>query len=409
MNNRPIPKLKIFSDRSYLPKGMAPTPMLYPFWRDLHTPKIRSWVSPYNHYMDIGPELFTLTDSLENADIALLPMDWAGIRGDSWRSPIDRNAQHLAQEYARKVNDSGIPLLAFFSSDCSDEDIPIQLDRQENRFSSQSSTLSGKQGKLFRQSAYASRHRNDQRNGIMPFFCEDYINTYFQGNLPTRPHLGRPTLSFCGFARPLNLQRKLQTVAYKAYMLARQKRIVTSIYKGQSLRFSLLNTLQKDKEITPNFTIHNQSIFFDASNEIEKEKTRIHFLENIINSDYVFCCRGAANYSNRFYETLACGRIPVLIDTDCQLPFEEFIDWDHHCIRVPEQNTPEQTAHEITNRILAFHRSRSSQEFTELQQDCYKLWKKWLSPEGFYSNVLNYFSGAIHNDSMYSIINREIV
>ena len=36
----------------------------------------------------------------------------------------------------------------------------------------------------------------------------------------------------------------------------------------------------------------------------------------------------------RFYETLAIGRIPVLIDTDCVLPLNNEIDWYKHCIIV---------------------------------------------------------------------------
>jgi hypothetical protein len=406
----PPHKLKLFSDRRYLPDGMPPASILYPFWRDLHHSQIRSWVSPYNAYLESGNIFFTLTPSLEEADVAVLPMDWGSIRGDAWRSPIDRNAKHLAQAFAEKVTTAGKPLVVLFSSDCSDETIDLDFgfdaSHSSHQFDNPSSNLYS--GKIFRQSAYRSRHQSDRRSAVMPFFCEDYIKTFFQGQLPTRDksqstdssQSTKPVLSFCGFARPLSLKRELQAIAYKGYMLATQQRLAVSIYKGQDLRYQVLNHLMDRSELTPNFIIREQAVFFHASDKAQKEKTRIEFLENIINSDYVFCCRGAANYSNRFYEALACGRIPVLLDTDCELPFEEFINWDDYCIRVPEQSTPKKTSDEIVKRVLNFHNSKSSQEFTELQHQCHQLWKTWLSPEGFYSNFSRYFSRAIPEEAI---------
>lgn len=392
-------KLKLFSDRRYLPDGMMPASILYPFWRDLHQAQIRSWVSPYHRYLEFGNTFFTFVPSIEAADLAILPMDWGSIRGDTWRSPIDRQAKQLAQSFATKVTNAGKPLAVMFSSDCSDEAIDLKVPIS----SSDSFTVLNHQAqaiepiKIFRQSAYRSRHHADSSSVVMPFFCEDYIQTFFQGQLPTRDKRlnPNPVLSFCGFARPFNLQRQLQTLVYKGYMLATQQRLAVSIYKGQSLRYQVLNQLQSRSKITANFTIREQAVFFQATNKVQKEKTRIEFLENIINSDYVFCCRGAANYSNRFYEALACGRIPVLLDTDCQLPFEDIIDWNDYCIRVPEQDTPEKTADEIVKRILIFHQLRSAQEWVELQHQCHLLWKNYLSPEGFYSNFSRYFSRVI--------------
>jgi Exostosin family len=396
MQKGPIPKLKLFSDRRYLPDKMPPASILYPFWRDLHQSQLRSWISPYHRYLEFGHQFFTLTPSLEESDLAILPMDWGSIRGDTWRSPIDRTAKHLAQAYAEKVADANKPLVVMFSSDCSDEAIDLDFGYQP--------------GKIFRQSAYRSRHQEDPQSSVMPFFCEDYIQSFFQGQLPTRykTNTTQPVLSFCGFARPLNLKRQIQAIGYKSYMLATQQRLAVSIYKGQSLRYQVLNQLQassdlnhpKSSGINPNFIIREQAIFFQATDKSQKEKSRVEFLENIINSDYVFCCRGAANYSNRFYEALACGRIPVLLDTDCQLPFEEFINWNLYCIRVSEQSTPQKTADEIVKRILDFHHSKSSQEFTELQHQCYRLWKDWLSPEGFYSNFFRSFSRAISKEAI---------
>jgi hypothetical protein len=282
----PPHKLKLFSDRRYLPNGMPPASILYPFWPDLHHSQIRSWVSPYNAYLDSGNIFFTLTPSLEEADLAVLPMDWGSIRGDAWRSPIDRNAKHLAQAFAEKVTAAGKPMVVLFSSDCSDEAIDLDFgfdashpsnqleNRSSNCSSNHSVNYSGNlySGKIFRQSAYRSRHQKDSRSAVMPFFCEDYIQTFFQGQLPTRDKSqstdsgqnAKPVLSFCGFARPLSLKRELQAIAYKGYMLATQKRLAVSIYKGQDLRYQVLNHLADTSQLTPSFIIREQAVFLPA-------------------------------------------------------------------------------------------------------------------------------------------------
>jgi hypothetical protein len=52
------------------------------------------------------------------------------------------------------------------------------------------------------------------------------------------------------------------------------------------------------------------------------------FLNNLKESHFNICNRGDGNFSMRFYQTLSCGRIPILLNTDILLPFEEEIPWD---------------------------------------------------------------------------------
>jgi len=51
------------------------------------------------------------------------------------------------------------------------------------------------------------------------------------------------------------------------------------------------------------------------------------FRHSIRTSHFVISERGAGNFSMRFYQVLASGRIPVLTDSDLCLPFEHLIDW----------------------------------------------------------------------------------
>ena len=59
------------------------------------------------------------------------------------------------------------------------------------------------------------------------------------------------------------------------------------------------------------------------------DKTLIEqFENNMINSHFNICNRGNGNFSMRFYQTLSCGRIPILLNTDMVLPFENEINWN---------------------------------------------------------------------------------
>ena len=108
---------------------------------------------------------------------------------------------------------------------------------------------------------------------------------------------------------------------------------------------------------------------------------QLEFLQNLLESDYVLCARGYGNYSHRLYEALACGRIPLFIDTDCVLPFDFAIDWKRFCVWVDQVDL-----RSVADRVAEFHASISGEEFEELQVACRRLWEEWLSPEAFFAN-----------------------
>ncbi len=359
-------KLKIFSDRSYLYPGMPPSPILYPFWRDLYSNQLDSWISAYDRYLEVGESLFEIT-SLEAADVVILPMDWRSIRGDSWRNPIHREAEELAIRFAKLVEGAKKPLVVFFGSECSDEALPFDAT-------------------VFRQSVYRSAS-SSTCDFVFPFFCEDFVHYFLKDELPIRPKREKPVVGFCGLANPLTLKKRLQTPIYQAFMLVSQGRTSVSPYKGEALRYEALNLLSRHPNITANFVIRDRAIFFEAPDPVQKQKARLEYVQNMVDSDYIFCCRGSGNYSHRLYEVLSCGRIPVFVDTDCRLPWDSQIDWQKYCVWVDENDLQS-----IPEKILEFHSRLSDRDFIELQYACRQLWQKRLSAEGFYDNVQQFLA-----------------
>ena len=354
-------KLKIFSSREYLPKGVDPSSILYPLWSDLHSELIYQWASPYSKYVQDGTNLFELT-SLEDADVAVLPFDWRSIRGDSWRGTTDQAGVKLAAEFAELVQKAGKPLVVFFGSECSDEDLPINSEI------------------AFRQSVYRSDNKFSTAP-IFPFFCEDFVEKYLDNQVPIRQKSQKPTVGFRGFARPPSLDRYIKTLYYYSNNLLKHFKLGTSPYKGEVLRTKALGILQKSNLIDDNIEIFERAVFFEATNPTEKMKARMDYVDNLVNSDYVFCCRGSGNYSNRFYEVLSCGRIPIFLDTDCKLPLEGSINWKDYCIWIDEADTSN-----IAEIVADYHSNLSDTEFKDLQHECRKLWLNCLSPQGYYSH-----------------------
>ena len=93
---------------------------------------------------------------------------------------------------------------------------------------------------------------------------------------------------------------------------------------------------------------------------------------------YGFCCRGAGNFSFRFGEVLSHGRIPVLVDSDCVLPFEHKIDWNKHALIIPETDIEN-----IATRLVEYHENTASSEIAMLQVENRTIWKEYFTPLGF--------------------------
>src|SRR5690606_31539385 len=119
------------------------------------------------------------------------------------------------------------------------------------------------------------------------------------------------------------------------------------------LRALMLKKLERSAYVATNF-IYRQLYRAGVKNNKDSHQTTMDFYNNLKDSDYVVCVRGAGNFSVRLYETLAMGRIPVFIDTDCALPLENSIDWKKHTVWIEyaERNR-------VAEKVKEFHGSLS--------------------------------------------------
>lgn len=216
--------------------------------------------------------------------------------------------------------------------------------------------------------------------------CPYWSNDRTSRGLDTLSVEGRgekPVVGFCGTTASMgklaNLSKTIIPFALtKAVLgsgrLARQ--LDPRLVEGMSLqlREKSLQAIANDASIVSVFDVtnHHQSYYIrDEANKIALEHL---FIDNTSKCDYVLCVRGSGNYSGRFYMALNAGRIPVVIDTDVVIPYEERL----HLIKVPLA--------EVNNlgTIIAQHfASTSTEELAAMKRANRSIYHQFLAPERF--------------------------
>jgi hypothetical protein len=159
-----------------------------------------------------------------------------------------------------------------------------------------------------------------------------------------------------------------------------------SFYPSSIKRFTYLQHLEKSKFINTNF-IYRKKYRAGARTQQELNKTTFEFYKNIQSNPYTFCLRGSGNFSIRFFETLAMGRIPVVVDTNIRLPLHNMIDWSKHCIIADADN--------FENKLLEFHNNIDEIELKKRQQLNRDIWKNYLTRENYFIQIYSMFKNEI--------------
>jgi len=119
-----------------------------------------------------------------------------------------------------------------------------------------------------------------------------------------------------------------------------------------------------DKWLDFDFTIREKPWGEGVDNAHEE------FIHGLSNAEFICCPRGVGNFSIRFYETLSAGRIPVFVNTDMILPFEDEINWTKLGVIAP-------TVDELPNCLINFIKNT---DLVEAQLICREIYNNYLSP-----------------------------
>ena len=196
----------------------------------------------------------------------------------------------------------------------------------------------------------------------------------------------KPAVGFRGQAAPWLLPHN-EAWRNQLNMLARkmglQKQLPIQYNFGYLHRRNALVYLQQNKGIDLDAHITTAAAIFDP-------QARKAYAENLLQHPYSLCVSGHGNYSFRLYETMAAGRIPLFVNTDCVLPLEEIIDYKNLFVWV-ESNT----LHHIASSLLQYHGQHEGAALEKKQQQIQKTWQAYCSELQYYRHLplyLQHFS-----------------
>lgn len=296
--------------------------------------------------------------NIEDAGVCILTM--------SWNYYVEQNLLDKARQYILEANAKGKQVWTWMSGDFG-VDLKIEADYLVFRNSGHKSKLSKK-------------HLG------MPAFIGDPLQKIYKASQLTLPtYQTKPVVGFCGQANSSlkqilkeHLTRLNHLMSYK---IGKTNNSPQPIQSTSLLRAQLLDRLEASKEVTTNF-IRRQKYRAGVTVNKNKHQTTKEFYDNIKDAQYVLCVRGGGNFSVRFYETLAMGRIPVFVNTDCLLPLETKVDWMKHCVWVDFKDR-----NQISERVKSFHRAHTQESLFNLMHDNRKLWENHLRIGNFFKTV----------------------
>lgn len=230
----------------------------------------------------------------------------------------------------------------------------------------------------------------NSQHDIIPVFISDPLKTYYNTTeISERSFEKKPVIGFCGQADKSRLEALKDVVKISLknilYYLKLKPETAHHVLASKYLRATMVYTFLKDKRVNSNFIIRKKYRAGISSNEQKnKHKTTLEFFDNILNSDYVLCVRGAGNFSVRLYETLAMGRIPIFLNTDCMLPLSDTIAWKDHVVWVEYKER-----NQIVEKVLDFHSKLNESELNNQFKKNRELWETKLQLKPYFKELLN--------------------
>ena len=305
----------------------------------------------------------TFVDKPEEADIGVLPL------ATNYYMAGGRN---LANRFVERCKKAGKNVLCF-----SFGDFAMRLWRDD---------IIHLQASGYQSSRLVNQH-------AQPVFIRDPIHEHFGDQMTIRNHSEKAFVGFCGHCvcSPLKACKEIAQIGYRngCRFLGLTLEEPQPMYPPTLRRAKALNYLEKNDSVHSHF-IRREGYRAGVSSDEDRARTTREFFENVKNTEYTVCMRGGGNFSVRLYETLAMGRIPVFINTDCILPFDQWIPWKEHVVWVEDRELPY-----IGEKVANFHSELDSASFEDLQRKNRRLWEEWLSFAGFHDKLLEHAESII--------------
>lgn len=222
----------------------------------------------------------------------------------------------------------------------------------------------------------------------IPVIAEDLLETEIKGPLPVRDKSDHPVLAFSGWAGLPLKQRVRAFIKASPYLFLSliDARYGTCV-KGVLLRMEIIRSLTDTKRIHTNFILRKSYSAHRKTVQGDIRKVREEFVHNLLSSDYALSIRGDANADTRFYEAISLGRIPVFVDSERVMPFENLIDYKSFCVYIPFNERKN-----IENILADFHASITPEQFEIMQRQARMAFETYLRNDA----ATKYIAAELH-------------
>lgn len=212
---------------------------------------------------------------------------------------------------------------------------------------------------------------------------EDFADT-----MPIEPRRksDKPVVSFCGWAGFATPRAYLKYVVKNAWLEMKAILLHTpylrTFKKGLWFRRRAMRVLARDLRIVTRFIVRKTFSANTKTISLDPKIAREEYLANMRDSDFVLAPKGDGNFSVRFYEALSMGRIPILIDTETVLPFEDFIRYDDFILRVPYTEIDR-----LGDIVFDFHKNLSEEKFIAMQKAARTAYERHFRYDAFFNTL----------------------
>lgn len=293
------------------------------------------------------------------ANYIVLPM--------SWNFYFKKNLQNQVLAYFNLLNKKGIKVLSFTSGDFGISPKVSEL------------TL------VYRYSGYASSWKSNYC--LLPYVVSDPIERFFdndKGGVLKELSSLKPIIGFTGMSPKSHfifLKEIFQVIfrnilCFLGLSYFDKQQVQSTSFK----RNVILNLLEGDKQLQVNF-IRRKKYRAGAKTTAERRSVAEAYYKNQLDSQAIVCLRGLGNFSARFYETLAMGRIPIFINTNGVLPNIDELSWEDYIIKVDYSNRKQ-----LVKVILEWFRNHKNHDQFYHNR---KMWQEKLSLEGFWNSEID--------------------
>ena len=304
----------------------------------------------------VSEKTFCFVNYIQQADFVIIPMTWNYYR----KNNLFKKVLRFIESYSNKI------IVSYTSGD-----FGVKTPEYYNLF-------------VLRENDYRSK-LSENHIGI-PIFIEDPQKKYYSSSEVTPiTYSEKPIVGFCGQSNFTILTAifDVTRVIFKntLHYINLRNELPQKIMSSSFLRGKILHLLKKSPKITDNFIERKKYRAGVKTNE-DRAKTTIEFYDNMKKSQYIVCVRGGGNFSVRIYETLAMGRIPLFVNTDCLLPLNIHSEWKHHVVWIENNDLSK-----ISHQLYDHNKKMNAERIEKMTKSNRKFWEEKLTLNGYFYNL----------------------